>query len=1421
MPIFYVRNVSDNKLKAVDISRNYSEVSNQVIGTPTDLPPAAPQDLTATSGDGRVTLTWTASSEWDLAGYIMFRSQTANFTPQLSDSIATILKPEINYIDSSVTNGLTYYYKIKAFDQTGNISDTSNQAIGNPRDVTPPSTPQNLTATPGDQQVILRWSQNTESDLHKYNIYRDTSSPANTLIDSVVGSPPDTFYVDMAVVNNITYYYRITAVDIVGNESGFSNEVVTTPPNNCLADSPWPKYRGNARNTGQSSYVGPQTNRLKWSYQTGGPIGYSSPAIGSDGAVYVGSNDKKLYAIKSDGTFKWSYQTGDIIYSSPAIGSDGTVYVGSDNGKLYAINSDGTLKWSYLTGFDIYSSPAIGSDGTVYVGSDDGKLYAINSDGTLNWKYLTGNRIRSSPAIGSDVTLYVGSCDGKLYAFQDLDETDPTVALSSPSGGEVWYCESQKEIRWEASDNITVSNIALYYSIDNGLNYIPIDTTEVNDSSYTWTIPNTPSNKCKIKIVAKDGAGNTGTDISDGTFTIADTTKPSVQLISLNGGERLGVGLTDTIRFAVSDNVGVSYYKIFFSSDNRISYKLIDSLSSIQNSYIWNVPILFSNECLVKIIAADSSGNIGEDISDSAFEITDLTVPEVALLTPTGGEEYVGSLKYTIKWTASDNYKLALAYFSFSSDNGKTFSIFDSTNARDFTYNWIAPDIRSDSCRLRIVVKDSTGNSASDSTKAVFKVERGPTAFLTTPTTERSGDVIIKYQLWDKQRDALSFTSYYSIDSGENWSNATVAGDTSNIDSLHYDDFITWKSGIDIPHIDKNTIRFKILVSDTAIGMSGQTGDFHVDNNEVPVIDTLFTPTAEETGDIELHFIVADAENDTLNYCMQYSMDSGNHWEEPSISFDYYNIPAPKDTLSLVWHSDNDISNLDLNTVMFKVIPMDNDTGIFGQTGIFHVDNETGPLVVSRQPEIFGLWQDTIIIHFDRTIDTNSIVNNYEITSTKSGLITVNRSFSENHHSLFLFPTQPFAVNDIVTVNLYGTIQDASGNGLDGDADGDPEGSPTDDYSWNFTIPYLGDYNADEQVEIQDLIIFAEAWQNDPQDLSREIGPVVGDLPEFQLAPDNIIDFEDFVTLARMWNWSAGLGKIPALFNNNLGKMVSQPANTKSGKSDKYSDVSDLKAPMLTLNPLISDDPWRNSSGGGFNIEVKVNSADILKGSELILKYDPELLSFDGFYDDSKTSLSKANADLLGKISGAAEEMQSSLAINSEKLVLKYTKDGTVLLNIVQLAKNESIADDNSNILTLQFNVEKTGISDIEYFYSIYSDSARLVEQNRSQVQIDSKLLVPEAFAIYQNYPNPFNLATTIKYQVPIAAKVNICIYDLQGRLVNNLVDSQHNPGYYSVIWSGKNRKGQTLSSGMYFYQFRAKSENNSYLKTKKMLILK
>ena len=78
-----------------------------------------------------------------------------------------------------------------------------------------------------------------------------------------------------------------------------------------------------------------------------------------------------------DGDLKWAFPTGNNVFSSPAIDSDGTVYVGSYDNNLYAINPDGTQKWLFHTGGSVSSSPVVGSDSTIYVGSDDSNLYAI------------------------------------------------------------------------------------------------------------------------------------------------------------------------------------------------------------------------------------------------------------------------------------------------------------------------------------------------------------------------------------------------------------------------------------------------------------------------------------------------------------------------------------------------------------------------------------------------------------------------------------------------------------------------------------------------------------------------------------------------------------------------------------------------------------------------------------------------------------------------------------------------------------------------------------------------------------------------------------------------------------------------------------------------------------------------------------
>ena len=76
------------------------------------------------------------------------------------------------------------------------------------------------------------------------------------------------------------------------------------------------------------------------------------------------------------------------MLSSPVVGVDGTIYIGSYDGNLYALKPNGPLKWNFRTGGSA-SSPAVGADGTVYVGSDDGNLYAIDSG--------TGQGLANSP----------------------------------------------------------------------------------------------------------------------------------------------------------------------------------------------------------------------------------------------------------------------------------------------------------------------------------------------------------------------------------------------------------------------------------------------------------------------------------------------------------------------------------------------------------------------------------------------------------------------------------------------------------------------------------------------------------------------------------------------------------------------------------------------------------------------------------------------------------------------------------------------------------------------------------------------------------------------------------------------------------------------------------------------------------------
>lgn len=90
--------------------------------------------------------------------------------------------------------------------------------------------------------------------------------------------------------------------------------------------------------------------------------------------------------------------------------------------------------------------------------------------------------------------------------------------------------------------------------------------------------------------------------------------------------------------------------------------------------------------------------------------------------------------------------------------------------------------------------------------------------------------------------------------------------------------------------------------------------------------------------------------------------------------------------------------------------------------------------------------------------------------------------------------------------------------------------------------------------------------------------------------------------------------------------------------------------------------------------------------------------------------------------------------------------------------------------------------------------------------------LIPKNFELSQNYPNPFNPSTTIEYSIPRDANVTLKIFDVLGKEVATLENSQKSAGTYILNWNASN-----YSSGIYFYRFTA----GEFTETKKMFLVK
>ena len=114
----------------------------------------------------------------------------------------------------------------------------------------------------------------------------------------------------------------------------------------------------------------------KW-HASIGNISYSIPAINQD-MIYVGINGYLVYARdRISGIPEWGFATGDGVMAPPIVDNNGVIYVGSRDKKFYALNSDGSLKWQAELSDEIHNGAVIGPDGTIYVVTIDGNVYAF------------------------------------------------------------------------------------------------------------------------------------------------------------------------------------------------------------------------------------------------------------------------------------------------------------------------------------------------------------------------------------------------------------------------------------------------------------------------------------------------------------------------------------------------------------------------------------------------------------------------------------------------------------------------------------------------------------------------------------------------------------------------------------------------------------------------------------------------------------------------------------------------------------------------------------------------------------------------------------------------------------------------------------------------------------------------------------
>jgi RHS repeat-associated protein len=367
----------------------------------------------------------------------------------------------------------------------------------------------------------------------------------------------------------------------------------------------------------------------------------------------------------------------------------------------------------------------------------------------------------------------------------------PSLIVISPNGGELWEAGSVYPVTWQSSGDIDVVHIE--YSIDNGVNWMSITPSTLNDGSYDWTVPDTPSETCLVRV--KGSTDVIIPDTSDAVFTIVSPVNPILTVNYPNGGETLLIGSAYEITWSSYGVVGE--VKIDYSVDSGANWKEIIASTENDGVFDWQVPDTAAGTCLVRVSETDDDP---VDVSDAVFSIAASSGDYITVISPNGGEVLAAGGSFDIGWDSSGAFPFV--NIEYSIDNGVSWAAIVTSTDNDGNYTWGVPGMPSELCLVRISNSDQD-NEPSDVSDAVFSiVSQGPAITVISPNGGEGLVIATTHDItWSGTVDITHVDIEYSFDNGNNWAN--IVHSTGN------DGSYTWT----IP--DKESEQCLVRISDS------------------------------------------------------------------------------------------------------------------------------------------------------------------------------------------------------------------------------------------------------------------------------------------------------------------------------------------------------------------------------------------------------------------------------------------------------------------------------------------------------------------------------------------------------------------------------------------------------------------------------